>query len=209
MKSFAYVLSVGFLLLSSTVSASPLLSGLPEVKVPETSPAKKLVSMENGFGAQMYWSKEPHTRALENVFISAAVKNSALNVSDSDNLVYSLSDSIDKGMRVIAMHKTPYIQLKQKTNSMGALSMEIQKYDAGLLFFVDNQTQGEIGLHIFLRDTADGQVFGHYTARLAYDEEDGIEGKKEALTHGVAMFARELKRFRDGRRAVSETIYDI
>lgn len=198
-----------FLMISNVAVASPLLSGLPEVKVPETSPAKKLVCMEDGFGAQMYWSREPHIRSLDNVFMSAVIKDTALNVDDDDNLIYSLSDAIDKGLRVISIQKTPYSHLKRSSNSLGDLSYEIQKYDAGMLFFVDNQKDGEVGLHVFLKDTLDGKVFGHYTARIAYDEKLGFEDKKSALVRGIAEFAREFDKFRNGKRDVSEIIYDV
>ena len=203
------LMMLGLLVLSNTVLASPLVSHLPEVKVPVTSPSNRLVQKEGGFGAQMYWSKEPHTRAMENVFVSAAFKDTALRVKDSDNLVYSITDLVDEGLRNITLEKTPYIKLKEKTNSLGALSAEIQKYDAGLLFYVDNQINGEVGLHVFLRDTHTGEVFGHYTARIEYNEDKSIEGKKAAFVHGVKRFAREFDRFRNGERAVSEEIYQV
>ncbi len=208
MKKAGMLLS-GLLVLSNTVFASPALSGMPDVKVPITSPANRLVHKENGFGAQMYWSKEPHTRSLENVFISASVKKSAMHVSDSENLVYSLTELIDQGLSLIALQKTPYASLKEKSDSYQSLSAEIRKYDAGLLFYLDNQTNGEIGLHVILRDTVTGNVFGHYTANIDYDRTKGVEGKKEAFLRGVKSFVRELKLFRNGKRAVSETIYHI
>lgn len=208
-KKASSLLCLGLFVLSSTAFASPMLSDLPEVKVPVTSPANRLVQKQGGFGAQMYWSKEPHTRAMDNVIIQATVKDSALNVEDSENLVYSLTELIDDGLKIVTLNKTPYVELKRKTNSLEGLSSEIVKYDAGLLFYVDNQTKGEVGLHVFLRDTHTGNVFGHYTARIDYNEDSGIEAKKAAFVHGVRDFAREFKRFKNGDRAVSETIYEL
>lgn len=209
MKTWKGMLCLGLLLVSSNAFASPVLSHLPEVKVPITSPSYNLVEKQGGFGAQMYWSEEPHTRNMNHVFVSATIKDTALNVDDAENLVYSLTDSIDKGMRIVDVQKTPYIQLKEKGKTMSDLSSEIQKYDAGLLFYIDKQTDGEIGLHVFLRDTYTGKVFGHYTARIDYNVDKGLEAKQEALSRGITEFAREFKRFRNGNREVSETIYQL
>ena len=209
MKSWKGLLCLGLLLVSSSAFASPVISHLPEVKVPITSPSFNLVHKDGGFGAQMYWSEEPHTRNMNNVFVSATIKDTALQVDDAENLIYTLTDSIDKGMRIVDVQKTPYIQLKEKGKTMSALSSEIQKYDAGLLFYIDKQTDGEIGLHVFLRDTYTGKVFGHYTARIDYNVDKGLEAKQEALSRGIAEFAREFKRFRNGNREVSETIYQL
>ena len=209
MKRIGSLLCLGMLIVSGSVFAAPDLSENPAVKVPVTSPSYNLVQKKDGFGAQMYWSKKPHAKELENVFIQAAIKDSAMNVKDSENLAYFMTDLIDEGLRIVTLEKTPYIKLKEKSTTLSDLSAEIKKYDAGLLFFVDNQKNGEVGLHVFLKDTQTGQVFGHYTSRVEYDVTKGMDAKKEAFVRGVKSFARELKMFRTGKHTVSETIYQL
>ena len=163
-------------------ASDSLVSSAPLVTVFDNNPIDSIVkkpSEEDMCAAKMQWIEGVPHNKLEKVYMSAV---------------------FDESM---------FKKLKEKTNSRSALSAEIQKYDAGLLFYVDNQTRGEVGLHVFLRDTHTGEVFGHYTARIEYNEDKGIEGKKAALVYGVKRFAREFDRFRNGERAVSEEIYQV
>jgi len=204
------LLVLGLLVLSNSANAefAPLdmESGM---KVPLTSPANRVLPRKSGFAAQMYWSKEPHTRNLNDVIVSAVFKDEALKVEEVENLLPFMTDLVDKGMRITTIEKTPYREVKEKAKSYSNLSTEIQKHDVGMLFYIDNQKNGEVGLHVFLRDTMSGEVFGHYTARIRYDMGKGMEAKKAAVVHGIAVFAREFNKFREGNREVSETIYNL
>lgn len=200
-KKRALFLFMMFLLSSAgSVFAAPDAEGLPVVNVPGGNVNKILSKPKVGeHAAVMQWIRPVGKTQIKNVCFSAVFDfDKSKRLKDDENLVYCLTELVDRGFEGSGIHLTPYVDVKNRSVDAADTLRKMHDFDAGLSIVVDKQDHGEVVLRGFIEDMDSQKSLANYYSRASYNEKAGFEAKKDAFRKALHGFVKELMDFNNG-----------